>query len=103
MITSLRRYECFFGDSFKVESGERKWKLGQMADDLTRRLISLFKLSKGKRPYIGDCERIQKDPLFRDHLLFFEHFHGESGRGLGASHQTGWSALVAKLLEDVSE
>lgn len=101
LITALRKYACFFGSNFKVLVGAREWKLGAMADELSRRLISLFKIQKGKRPYLGDTDKLQDDPNFRDHLLFFEHFDPDTGRGLGASHQTGWTALVAKLIEEL--
>ena len=54
-------------------------------------------------PVFGDAEKLQTDPQFRDHLLFFEYFHGDSGRGCGASHQTGWTGLIAKLIQDLYE
>jgi hypothetical protein len=73
---------------------------GQVADELSRRLAKIFlKDEHGRRPLYGQYPRLQQDPHFRDHLLFFEYFHGDSGRGVGASHQTGWTGLVAKLLK----
>jgi len=101
LINSLRKYAHFFGDNFKVVVGAKEWKLDSMADEITRRLLSLFKIHKGRRPYLGDNEELQSDPHFRDHLLFFEHFDPDTGRGLGASHQTGWTALIAKLIAEL--
>lgn len=101
LIKALRRYNILLGERVRVRAGGKIWTLDQMADDLSRRLISIFRVSKGKRPYLGDSERQQTDPLFRDHLLFYEHFDGDTGRGLGASHQTGWTALVAKIIEEL--
>jgi hypothetical protein len=70
-----------------------------VADELSRRLTRIFlKDESGRRPVYGHHPRMQDDPHFRDHLLFYEYFHGDSGRGVGASHQTGWTGLVAKLL-----
>ena len=73
-----------------------------MADSFTEALLQLFKQDAfGNRPIHGLNEKYQKDPYFKDHLLFYEHFHGDTGRGLGASHQTGWTALIANLIEDL--
>jgi hypothetical protein len=77
--------------------------LGETADELTRRLMRIFLRAegeKGRRPVFGEHPILQTDPHWRDHLLFYEYFHGESGAGLGASHQTGWTALVANLLQE---
>jgi hypothetical protein len=74
--------------------------LGEAADELSRRLCCLFLRDKdGHRPVFGDARLLQEDPHCRDNLLFYEYFHGDTGRGLGASHQTGWTALVALLLQ----
>ena len=72
--------------------------LGEVADELERRLLRLFLLDdKGRRPVYGNrC--FQNDPAWRDHILFYEYFHGDTGEGLGASHQTGWTALVGALV-----
>ncbi len=71
-----------------------------MATELSRRLIALFlRDEKGRRPVFADTEKFQTDPHWRDLLLFHEYFHGEHGAGLGASHQTGWTGLVAKLIQ----
>ena len=73
--------------------------LGQVADEIERRLLQLFLLDdKGRRPVFGDTARFQNDPVWREHILFYEYFHGDTGEGLGASHQTGWTALVGALV-----
>jgi hypothetical protein len=70
------------------------------ADEIAKRLTRIFlKDAEGRRPVYGHNAQMQEDPHFRDHLLFYEYFHGDSGRGVGASHQTGWTGLVAKLLQ----
>ena len=107
IIESLQKFHHFYGDSLTVEcpagSGV-KMDLGQVAAELSRRLSRLFLLDEsGRRPCFGDVELMQNDPEFRDRLLFHEYFHGDTGAGLGASHQTGWTALVAKLLEQSGE
>ena len=77
--------------------------LDQIADDLSRRLVSIFlRGPDGRRPVFGGSEVMQTDPHWRDHILFYEYFHGDNGAGIGASHQTGWTALVANLLDDVA-
>jgi hypothetical protein len=77
--------------------------LDGIADDLARRLSGLFvRDASGRRAVFGADERAQTDPLWRDNILFYEYFNGDTGAGLGASHQTGWTALVAKLLDQVS-
>ncbi|MBL0744503.1 MGH1-like glycoside hydrolase domain-containing protein [Chryseolinea lacunae] len=103
LIESLQRFHHYYGDDFKVEhptgSGNMK-TLKQIADDLSERLISIFrKDANGRRPVHGDFEKLQTDPHFRDYIPFFEYFHGDSGRGVGATHQTGWTGLVAKLIQ----
>jgi hypothetical protein len=78
--------------------------LGEVAAELSRRLCRIFlRGPDGKRPVFGDSPIEQKDPHFRDNVLFYEFFHGDTGRGLGASHQTGWTALVALLLRSYSK
>jgi len=75
-----------------------------VADELSRRLSRIFlKDEHGRRPLFGQHPRLQQDPHFRDHLLFYEYFHGDSGRGVGAAHQTGWTGLVAKLIQPRGE
>jgi hypothetical protein len=101
IIESLQRYQHFYGDSFTVEcptGSGRMLTLGQVADELRRRLIRLFTPDEhGLRPCQGDNPVLQSDPMYRDHILFHEYFDGDTGRGCGASHQTGWTALIAKL------
>jgi Glycosyl hydrolase family 63 C-terminal domain len=107
MIESLQRFNHYFGDSMQVEfptgSGV-KMNLAQVACLLSRRLSHLFLRDEhGRRPVFGGAEKFQSDPHFRDHILFYEYFHGDNGAGIGASHQTGWTALVAKLLQQSGE
>jgi hypothetical protein len=103
LIESLQRFNHFFGDELKVEFPARsgnKMNLGEVARALSRRLAHLFlRDSQGRRPVFGGIEKFQTDPHFRDYVLFYEYFHGDNGFGLGAGHQTGWTALVAKLLQ----
>jgi hypothetical protein len=109
MIESLRKYHHYYGDSLQIElptgSGQQA-TLAQIATDLGRRLERIF-LRDGqahdRRPVFGSEPVFQNDPHWRDHLLFFEYFHGDTGAGLGASHQTGWTALVANLIRDCGE
>ena len=101
-VTALHRYHRFYGDELKIEyptgSGELH-TLEEIADDLSERLIGTFLTgAAGRRPCFGGVERLQTDPRWRDHLLFNEYFHGDNGAGLGASHQTGWTGLVADLI-----
>ena len=102
LIGALMRFHHHLGPRFTVElptrSG-RRCNLAEVADDLSRRLASIFLRGEdGRRPVFGDSARFQTDPDWRDAVLFFEYFHGDTGRGLGASHQTGWTGLVADLL-----
>jgi len=102
IIESLQKFHHYYGDDFKIECPTRSGRfitIDHVAAELTHRLSRLFLRNEdGNRPLYGDCERLQRDPYFRDYVLFYEYFHGETGRGLGASHQTGWTGLVAKLL-----
>ena len=78
--------------------------LGDVACELSRRLSRIFlRDADGRRPVFGGAEKFQRDPNFRDYILFYEYFHGDNGAGIGASHQTGWTALVAKLLQQSGE
>ncbi|MFN3240179.1 MAG: MGH1-like glycoside hydrolase domain-containing protein [Planctomycetota bacterium] len=100
LIEALERYGRFYGESFTVEcptgSGNHM-TLQQVADELARRLTTLFRRdADGKPPFAGDDERFANDPAYRDLYWFYEYFDGDSGRGCGASHQTGWTALVAR-------
>jgi hypothetical protein len=102
LVESLYEFHAYYGDDFLVEcpvGSGRNLTLREIADELRRRLGRLFlRGADGKRPVLGDSALLQDDLAFRDNLLFFEYFHGESGRGLGASHQTGWTGLIALLL-----
>ena len=103
LVEALKRYHHFYGDSFTIEcptgSGKRM-HLGAVADELERRLAALFLRGKdGVRPCHGPSDRYANDPHFKDLVLFHEFFHGDDGRGLGATHQTGWTALAANLIE----
>lgn len=102
IIESLQRFHHYYGDDFKVEypthSG-RYHSLNEISIELTRRLAHIFlRDDKGRRATFGNYEKMQHDPHFKDHILFFEYFNGDNGRGLGASHQTGWTGLISKLL-----
>jgi hypothetical protein len=102
IVESLQKFHHYYGDDFKVEcpTGSGHFAtINEVATELKHRLGRLFlRDEKGRRPVFGDNERFQTDPHFRDCVLFHEYFHGDSGKGLGASHQTGWTGLVAKLL-----
>jgi hypothetical protein len=102
LVTALRRYHAWTGDRLKVElprGSGRRADLGEVADELARRLGAVFlRGPDGRRPCFGGARLLQQDPHFRDHLLFHEYFHGDDGAGVGASHQTGWTGLVAALL-----
>ena len=102
LIESLQKFHHYYGDDFKVEcpvGSSKQLTIAQVADELGRRLASLFlRNAAGVRPALASSDKQLHDPHFRDHLLFYEFFHGDTGRGLGAEHQTGWTALVAKLL-----
>jgi hypothetical protein len=103
MVTSLRRFAEFYGPDFRIECPTGSGNLlsiDEVADELATRLTRLFRKDEnGHRTVFGDDEKSQNDPHFRDYILFHEYFHGDSGRGVGASHQTGWTGLVAKLLQ----
>lgn len=102
IIESLQKFHHYYGDDFKVECPTGSGQLltiAEVADELSKRLTRLFlRGPDGRRPALGHYEKLQRDPHFRDYLLFYEYFHGDNGRGVGAAHQTGWTGLVAKLL-----
>jgi hypothetical protein len=106
LVEALERYHLFYGDTLKVEcptSSGRFLNLQEVACELARRLASIFLPdADGRRPCHGSDPRFQSDPHWRDLTLFYEYFHGETGQGLGASHQTGWTALVVRHLEDMA-
>ena len=103
LIEALQRFHHYYGDDFLVEcptGSGTKITLWQISQDLSRRLTHIFlRSADGRRPVCGDNQLFQADPHWRDYICFYEYFHGETAAGLGASHQTGWTALVAKLLQ----
>ncbi|MGH9736642.1 MAG: MGH1-like glycoside hydrolase domain-containing protein [Candidatus Acidiferrales bacterium] len=102
LIESMQRIHFYYRDNFKVEvptGSGKQMNLWDAASELSRRLSRIFLRAGERRPVYGDQETFQKDPYWRDLINFYEYFHGDTGAGLGASHQTGWTALVAKLLE----
>jgi hypothetical protein len=102
LVESLKRFHRYYGDEFKIEcpTGSGNFlTILQVAEELSRRLTRIFlKDASGRRPVFNHDAKLQNDPHFRDHVLFYEYFHGDNGRGVGASHQTGWTGLVANLL-----
>jgi hypothetical protein len=107
LIESLQKFHYYLGDDFKVElpTGSGRYAtLAEVAAELSRRLTRLFlRDASGRRPALGFIDRFQNDPHFRDLVLFHEYFHGDNGAGIGASHQTGWTGLVVKLLQQSGE
>jgi len=107
LIESLQKFHHYLGEGFKVEcptGSGRYLTLWEVAQDLSRRLNSTFlRDQQGRRPVYGEWEKFQTDPHWRDLILFFEYFHGDTGRGVGANHQTGWTGLVAKMLQQSGE
>ncbi len=103
IIRALLTFYLYYGDDFKIEcptGSGNMMNLYQVGHEIADRLSSIFLRDKsGRRPVYGGTEKFQTDPHWKDHILFYEYFHGDNGAGLGASHQTGWTGLVAKLLE----
>jgi hypothetical protein len=106
LVLSLFKFHRFYGEEFKIEyptGSGNEFTLKEIALELTNRLINIFKKDKdGKRVALGDYEKFQTDPHFKDYILFYEYFNGDNGTGLGASHQTGWTGLVANLIDIAS-
>jgi hypothetical protein len=102
LVHSLRQFHLYYGDAFKVEcptGSGRLMDLSQIAREIAGRLCAIFlKDPQGRRPLYGGTEIFAADPYWRDLILFYEYFHGDNGAGIGASHQTGWTGLVARLL-----
>ncbi len=102
LIQALREYHLYYGNTFQVEcptGSGHMMTLEQVAKEIARRVAQIFLLDgQGRRAVFGDCELFQKDPNWRDHIPFYEYFHGDTGRGCGASHQTGWTGLIAQIL-----
>jgi hypothetical protein len=107
LIESLQKFDYFYGDSFKIEfptGSGNMMTLWEVSLELAKRLCEIFmKNESGRRAVNGGVEKFQSDPNWNEYLLFYEYFHGDSGAGLGASHQTGWTGLVGKLLQQLGE
>ena len=107
LIESLQKFDYFFGENFRVEfpTGSGKMlTLWEVSLELEKRLCNIFlKDENGRRAVFGNVEKFQTDEHWRDHLLFFEYFHGDHGCGLGANHQTGWTGLIGKVLQQLGE
>jgi hypothetical protein len=103
IIRALLNFYLYYGDTFKIEcptGSGRMMNLFEVAKEISDRLTKIFlRDDHGKRPVYGGTEKFQTDPHWRDHILFYEYFHGDNGAGLGASHQTGWTGVVAKLIQ----
>jgi hypothetical protein len=106
LVQALRRFHAYYHESMRVECPSRSGKLlnlDEVADELSRRLISTFQRDgQGRRPVFGANEKFQSDPHWRDYIPFHEYFHGDTGAGVGASHQTGWTALVARMINELA-
>ncbi len=107
IIESLQKFHHYYGDGLKVEfptGSGNLMNLWDVSKELSRRLSHIFlKDAEGRRPVYGDCKKLQSDSHFREYVLFYEYFHGDNGTGIGASHQSGWTSLVAKLLQQSGE
>jgi hypothetical protein len=107
LIESLQKFHYFLGDDYTVEcptGSGRTIPLNEVAAELSRRLTHIFLRDQtGRRPVFGGTAKFQEDPLWRDAVPFYEYFHGDNGAGIGASHQTGWTGLVAKLIQQSGE
>jgi hypothetical protein len=103
LIRALLNFYAYYGDNFKIEcpTGSGKlMNLFEVAKEISDRLTRIFlRDDAGHRPVYGGTKTFQEDPHWRDHILFYEYFHGDNGAGLGASHQTGWTGLVAKMIQ----
>ena len=103
IIRALLQYYLFYGNDFTVECPTRsghRMTLYQVAEEINRRLANIFlRDENGRRPVYGGTRKLQEDPHWRDYISFFEYFHGDNGAGLGASHQTGWTGTIARVLD----
>jgi hypothetical protein len=102
IIRALLMYYMYYGEDFTIEcptGSGHKMNLYQVAEEISGRLTSIFLRGEdGRRPVYGGTEKFQRDPHWRDHLQFYEYFHGDNGAGLGANHQTGWTGIVARAM-----
>jgi hypothetical protein len=107
IVESIQKFHHYFGDDYKVEcpTGSGNFlTLWEVSQELSRRLAQVFlRNGEGRRAVHGTSDKFQDDPHWRDLILFYEYFHGDNGRGVGASHQTGWTGVVAKLLQQSGE
>jgi hypothetical protein len=103
IIRALQNFYLYYGDNFKVEcptGSGNMMNLHEVSKELADRLTRIFTLDEnGQRPVFGGSEKFQTDPHWRDNILFYEYFHGDNGAGLGASHQTGWTGVIAKIIQ----
>ena len=103
LIRALLQYYSYYGDTFKIEcptGSGNLMNLFEVANEIASRLTRIFlRDENGHRPVFGGTQKFQNDPNWRDNLLFYEYFHGDNGAGIGASHQTGWTGIVATLIE----
>jgi len=103
VVRALLQFYLYYGDNFKIEcptGSGNLMNLFEVAREISNRLTRIFlRDESGRRPVFGGTERFQTDPYWKDYILFHEYFQGDNGAGLGASHQTGWTGLVAKLIE----
>ena len=103
IIRALQNYYLFYGDNFKIEcptGSGNLMNLHEVSKELADRLTRIFTRDEnGRRPVFGGTEKFQTDPYWKDNILFYEYFHGDNGSGLGASHQTGWSGVIAMIIQ----
>ena len=103
LIRALLSFYLYYGDNFKIEcptGSGHQMNLFEVAREIANRMARIFlRDESGRRPVYGGTEKFQTDPHWRDHILFYEYFHGDNGAGLGASHQTGWTGVVARLIQ----
>ena len=102
IIRALLQYHAYYGDNFKIEcptGSGNQMNLYQVAENISKRLAGIFlKNEKGERPVYGGTRKFQEDPHWKDYILFYEYFHGDNGAGIGASHQTGWTGVIARSM-----
>ena len=103
IIRALQNFYLYYGDNFKIEcptGSGNLMNLFEVSKELSDRLTRIFTRDEnGRRPVYGGSEKFQADPHWRDNILFYEYFHGDNGAGLGASHQTGWTGVIAKIIQ----
>jgi hypothetical protein len=102
IIRALLQYHAYYGDNFRIEcptGSGNLMNLYQVAENISKRLAGIFlKSEKGERPVYGGTRKFQDDPHWKDYILFYEYFHGDNGAGIGASHQTGWTGVIARSM-----